>query len=244
MSANIREGWKAWTYNLASPVRGGDPVWDGTVPYRLPTVELDRSAAECGAGWNYCATPEQAMRVAGLWRDGWPIRLTRVTASPDAIERGGKRRVSQLTLERWITPAEAVAALGRVADFGQHADRMAREQWEWTLALERPQRDEPAVRRCLEVALAARGFDWRVRRFEAAWAARDAWAAWDAWDARDAWAALTVCAAALAGACVIPADRLTTGIRDAYQCGLDLALPAGPNELGYVMSDKSCRRQS
>ena len=84
----------------------------------------------------------------------------------------------------------------------------------------------------------------------AAWAAWAAWPAWDAsaaWDARAAWAAWGASAAWDARAALIlyfaakkgwihtPPDLLTIGLREAYQHGLAIALPTGPNELGWTM---------
>jgi hypothetical protein len=66
----------------------------------------------------------------------------------------------------------------------------------------------------------------------AAWDARDAWDAWDARDARDA---LIVEYAALQGWTDHDPLLLTTGLRDAYWNGLALAVPTGPNELGWAM---------
>ncbi len=60
----------------------------------------------------------------------------------------------------------------------------------------------------------------------------DVRAARDAWDARDA---LTVGFAARQGWIKHPADLLTVGLRDAYAFGLGIALPTGPNELGWAM---------
>ncbi len=33
-----------------------------------------------------------------------------------------------------------------------------------------------------------------------------------------------------------PPEKYTTGIRDAYASGLELAIPTGPDELGWVMA--------
>jgi hypothetical protein len=117
----------------------------------------------------------------------------------------------------------------------------------------------------LGAALKARSLDWQLREFDtekaawAAWDARDAWDAWaawaawaardaraawdawaarDAWDARDAWAAwdaLTVSFAARSGWITHKHDLLSIGIRDAYRNGLAIAVPTGPNELGWAM---------
>ena len=105
---------------------------------------------------------------------------------------------------------------------------------------------------------------WAARAARAAWDARAAWAAraawdardaWDAWAARaagaarDAWAARATWAAGAAGAALVVFTArgagwiagdpllLTTGLRDAYAAGLDIALPTGPAELGWAMSE-------
>ena len=59
-----------------------------------------------------------------------------------------------------------------------------------------------------------------------------------AWDARDALDALTVFYAAKRGWVKTPADKYTVGIRTAYQYGLEVALPVGPNTLGFSMKEK------
>ena len=101
---------------------------------------------------------------------------------------------------------------------------------------------------------------WAARDARNAWAARadarDAWAAWDAWatraaraaraawdawaarDARNAWAALTIQYASRAGWVPISPELLTTGIRDAYTNGVSIAIPTGPNELGWCMEKR------
>ena len=82
------------------------------------------------------------------------------------------------------------------------------------------------------------GADGDARVARAAWDARAARAAWAAWDARDAWDALTVEYAALMGWTKDDPDLHTTGIRDAYRCGLEIVLPTGPNELGWALSEE------
>ncbi len=149
--------------------------------------------------------------------------------------------------------------------FGVHADRMAESQVAWYEALGRPRRNVREVERGLRAALEARGLDWKLERFDsagdardardaraawdardawaawAAWAARaawDAWAAWAAWDAWDAWAArdaLTIEYAALQEWTEDDPMLLTTGLRDAYEAGLAIAVPTGPDTLGWAM---------
>ena len=71
-------GWKVFTNNGRSPIQGGDPVWDGTLPYDLPPVRLDTSDAECAEGWNYCNSLAAALRISGLWPDGRPSLAVQV----------------------------------------------------------------------------------------------------------------------------------------------------------------------
>ena len=66
----------------------------------------------------------------------------------------------------------------------------------------------------------------------AARAARAAWAARAARAARDA---LTLGFASRQGWITHAADLLTVGLRDAYAAGMAVALPTGPQELGWAM---------
>ena len=189
----IRHGYKVLTHDLRPPIRGGPPLFDGTLPATLPTVPLDTSAAECGGGYHYCATLAGALLVVGLWPNGRPSRAFPIVAAPDALERGEKRRASSLTLAREATTLEIAAAITTMsAPFAPYVERMVAEQLAWREALARARRDPAAVEAGLRVALGARGLEWRLQRFEsawAAWAARDAEAAWAARDAEAAGAA-------------------------------------------------------
>lgn len=268
-------GWKVFTHDRRSPIQGGEPVWDGTYPFTLPTVQLDTSDEECAPGWNYCDDIGTVLRVAGLWPDGYPSLVVAVEPGSDALHRGNKWRASSLTLLREATSEEVYEGIRQLSTmFGIHAERMAEEQIKWRAALGRPVRDVVAVEHALRSALQTRGLvQWGLRQFDtamAAWDGRYVWSDWDSsaamtsmtawavmdvinarsmywtgwntrgsrgtWDPRDAWAGLTVTYAALKGWINHPPELLTTGLRDAYQSGLAVALPTGPQELGYVMA--------
>ena len=256
--------YKVFTHDLCSPIQGGEPVWDGALPHSLPQVLVDESQTECAAGWNACSEPHTALCIAGLWPNGRPSRLFVVTA-PDAtvLVRGDKLRAPTWDLISEQTEDEIGGHVRRQSEvFGEHAEIMASEQMAWRHALARPGYAPEQVEQYLTAALAARGLQWELKRYEAArdaWDARDAWAAlaawdawaaqdalaaWDAWAARDAWAAwdawaardaLTVQFASVQQWISHPADLLTVGLRDAYLCGLEIALPTEPNTLGWAM---------
>lgn len=254
------KGWKIFTHDRRSPIQGGPPVWDGTYPYDLPEVELDRSSAECAPGWNFTSDIETGFRIAGMWPTDWPSVVVRVEAE-DAIQRGDKYRATTLHLLRDATEKEIEASIYRMSSvFGKHADVMADAQIQWRQALARPNHDEAKVEHGLRKALAVRGLDWYVMQYKGArdvWDAKDAWdaedTAWDAWvawttrdvwDAWDAWVAwnagdarnaLTVMFASLMGWLDIPRDYLSTGVIDAYRNGTHTIFEAGPSELGYSM---------
>lgn len=194
------EGYKVFTNDLCSPIQGGSPVWDGTLPYQLPAVHVDVDAEldGCGAGWNICREAASALRIAGLWPNGRPSRLYRVEAhDPDVIERKKNCRVATGTLVDEIVDLRPVIE-ELSAPFGSLAPVMVDEQLAWREALSRPCRDEAAVEAGLRVALEVRRLTWGLRRYDTARAARDVWAsiaawdAWDAWDARAAWDARDV----------------------------------------------------
>jgi hypothetical protein len=126
------------------------------------------------------------------------------------------------------------------------AARSARDSWEEWAA--RDARDSWAAR---DARSARASWDaWTAWTARAAWAARDSWAARDAraardawlhgsaWAARDAWAALSVQFESRQKWITQPADLLTTGIRDAYFNGLELAIPVDKDTLGFAMCDK------
>ncbi len=174
--------YKILTHDLRSPLQGREPLFDGETPFHLPRVELDTSDVECGAGWNACRKPEDAARIAGLWRNGRPARLFEVEPDESLIHRGNKSRFASGVITREVGIEVAVAPLSQA--FGPHADYMARGQLAWHRALGRPASRPARVATGLRKALDARGLgDWSLRKFPSV---RAAWAAWDAWDARDA----------------------------------------------------------
>ena len=233
MTSDIRQGWKVFTRDWRSPIQGGAPVCNGTFPFTLPTVTLDMSDRECGAGWNYTATIAEALTIGGMWPDGYPSRVVAVQASTDAIQRGSKRRTRQITLLREATNNEISDAVGSWFP-PEHRDEMIDAQMAWRAALLRPLREPERVEAALYAALVARGLQWQLRPFRTA---RAAWAAWAARAARDAWDALTIRFARRMGwQAGDDPEQYTLGILDAYTYGLAIALPTGLNELGWAMT--------
>lgn len=234
--------YKVLTNDYRPPLQGGEPLWDGaTLPYTLPAVALDASDRDCAPGYHYCATPAGALRIAGLWSDGWPACVVAVEPAADAIERGEKWRASQLTITRRLGQDEIRAAVREMsARFGDHAEAMTDAQMAWYEALGRPHHDVERVEAGLREALHTMGLNWTVKRFDSPSDAWDAWAAWAARDARaarDAWDALTWRYAALMGWVEGDPAKLTSGRIDAYRYGAAIILPTGPDEFGYAMTE-------
>ena len=217
--------YKVFTHDLRPPVRGGEPVWSGALPHRLPVIDVDLSGAECAHGWNACATAEDALRIAGFWPKGRPSRLYRVETEIEVISRGDKLRAATWTITEELQVDDAIRSLSR-RWFGDLHEVMADEQLAWRAALARPMRDQALVEQGLAMALDARGLQWSIKRFRSAWDARDA---------RDARAAMTTQYASRRGMISCRPDRHTIGIRDAYHAGLGIALPTGMDELGWAM---------
>ena len=205
--------WKILTHDWRPPIQGGEPLCrTEDLPLTLPLVSIDTSDRECGAGWNFVDDLGTGFRVAGLWPFGRPAVALVVEPMGEVVTRGDKKRCAQLRLLREATTEEVqdgIVTLSR--PFGDLADAMAAEQWEWRVAFGRPRRDPQLVEAALQDALTARDLaKWSIHRYDsaraawdawdargarAAWAARDAWAAWDAWAARDARAAWAAWAA-------------------------------------------------
>lgn len=233
MTTDLRRGWKILTHDGRSPLQGGPPLLNGSLPVVLPTVPLDTGSVDCAAGWNYVAHIAMGWQIVGLWPTGRPSRVLAVEASSDAIERGQKRRASSLTLVREATQKEIQAALKQFSrPFGDHVTRMTHEQAQWWIALSRPFHDVAEVEAQLALALSAReSASWTLRKYETARAAR---AASDAWDA---WAALCTYYVRLMSWQVGEPEQYTVGIREAYRHGLEVAVPVAPKILGWAMKE-------
>ena len=223
--------YKVLTHDFRPPIQGGDPILPATVafPYRLPTVEVDTSDAQCGAGWNACADIETAIRIAGEWPNGRPSQVFELRSVRGArpLKRGDEIRAATWDVRGLVTPSALRDARARLyapmAGDGLPVEGILAEVEAWSCALGRPAHDEGAVEAGLRGALQVRGLGWSLRRYGAAWAA---------WDARDA---LTVLVAARRGWTQQRPDLLTMGLRDAYAHGLAIAIPTGPAELGWAM---------
>ncbi len=194
--------YRVTTHDLRPPVQGGPPIWDGATPHDLPVVEVDTSDRDCAAGWNACATPEQAIRIAGEWPDGRPSRLWVCSSSAEhpPLVRGDRFRAASWRVEREAAEAEAYEARLRLyapmAGGDLRVEEIVAEVEAWRAALARPRRDEAAVEAGLRAALEARGLGgWTLRRYPDArttWAARATWAAWYTWAVWDTWAVLDI----------------------------------------------------
>ena len=232
----ITRGYKVLTHDLRPPIQGGDPIFDGTLPYVLPTVKVDQGDAECAAGWNACREGSTGLRIGGLWPDGWPSRLFAVETTAAVIERGDKLRSSTLTL---VSEEDVAPHIARMSEaFAPHQMEMTASQLRWREALARPRHDESSVADGLTAALQARELGWKLKRFDSAkdaWDAKDAWAAWDAKAAWAAWDATIWRFAILQGWLNGELDKYDIGIRDAYAAGLHIAVPTGPKQLGWAM---------
>ena len=252
--------YKIFTHNFCSPIQGGDPVFDGTVPCVLPEVELDTTSRDCASGWNFSDSLDRAFKIAGLWPTGRPSSAFKVEPVGTVIHRGDKFRAAQIKIVREATTKEVEAAIKKISQpFGEFCDAMVQEQLKWRAALARPSRDEGKIKINLQIALQVRGLEnWSLKKAtsaraaraawdtwaatsatsaRAAWAARDAWDARDArdaWDAWDAWDALIVFFAAKKNWIDKSPELLTIGIRDAYLNGLEIALPIEPGLLGWA----------
>lgn len=232
--------WKVFTHDFCSPIQGGKPIWDGSVPFVLPAVTLDDSDVGCGAGWNFVDSIASGFQIAGMWPSGRPSSVFLVEPSGDLIQRGGKWRSSGGKILRLATQIEITQGVEEFSKvFNGFESEMASEQLAWRYALGRPESNEKAAVEGLEKALRKRGLKWTLKKYEtaratwAAWATRDAWATWDARDARDA---LTQFFVGAQNWVESPRDFLTAGIRDAYANGLELALPTEKDVLGYALA--------
>ena len=130
--------YKVFTHDLWPPIQGGEPVWGGALPHILPRVDVDTSHDDCAAGWNACATAEDALRIAGLWPDGRPSRLFRVETTEEVFARGDKLRAATWRIVEELEVDHAILALSRRWFGEERAPGMAAEQMAWRSALATP----------------------------------------------------------------------------------------------------------
>lgn len=160
-------GWKVLTHDLRSPIRGGTPIWGGSLPVTLTPVAVDQSEEECGAGWASCPYLESALRIAGLWPDGWQSRAFYAEAGGTIVTGVVKNRSTDMRLVREAESSEIAGAVRALSDtsFGVHAEYMAAEQMAWRVAFSRLTTHPPTITAGLAAALAARGLNWTVTKF-------------------------------------------------------------------------------
>ena len=130
------DGYKVLTHDFRSPIQGGAPLWDGKESLTLPTVKVDESKSPCGAGWNFCRDLPTALRIGGLWPDGWPSIAMQVAGEGTVVVRQDKCRAERLTLLRCCAEAEIGAAIHELSvAFVPYQDEMAEAQIAWRTAL-------------------------------------------------------------------------------------------------------------
>lgn len=159
----------------------------------------------------------------------WYIALGRPENNPEKVEEGLRKALKARGVHWEVNCYDSA--------------RAARAAWAaWAAWSARDARDARAAWSARDAWAAWAAWDvWAARDARDAWdawAARDARAAWDAWDAwaaRAARDALVVTYATKQGWTNDKPTLLTAGIRDAYNNGLGLVLPTGPNELGFSM---------
>jgi len=187
--AAVTRAFKVTTHDLRPPIQGGDPIWDGTVPFRLPRRRVDRGEEECAAGWNACWDLATALKIAGVWPGGWPCRAWRVETKASVVERGLKLRASTWTVIKECSEQEIETAIANmsVGLFESYAKEMTAEHLKWRSALARPQWDESAVRDGLMDAIMARGLNWTLKKYESADSIMNAYTDWEYRSARSYW---------------------------------------------------------
>ena len=133
--------YKIFTHDFCSPLQGGKPIWDGSLPFKLDTSET-----ECSYGWNFTDDLAKGFEIAGMWPNGRPSCVTIIEPSEDLIQRGNKWRSSSGKIVRFATEveiAQGIESFSRV--FTGFEKEMTGEQIAWRYALGRPENNEAAV---------------------------------------------------------------------------------------------------
>ena len=196
---------------------------------RSPVLRIEREAtdAEVKDAISELSKPfgehaAEMVREQVLWREALARPRWNETEVRDALASTLGARGLDWTLKRFS------GARGALAAWDASGARVALAAWDawyvwaaWAVWATRDARDA--------------GGAWGARDAGCAW---DAWGVRAAWDAKDARDALLVFFASRQGWIDAAPDALTIGLRDAYRSGLAIALPTGPNELGWAMEPK------
>src|SRR3990167_194321 len=194
MMIKANQRFKIFTHDWKSPIQGGEPLNITSFPHILPKVSVDISSNECGEGWNYTKTLIEAVRIVGYWPTGRPAQITVVQPLDKEFERGRKCRTAQLEIIRLATETEIKQSM--LENIQQWIPESlynigVEEQWNWYIALGRPNYRKLLVQNGLIDALSIRGLSqWQLKQYTNAGDARVAWDTWDGRDgraARDAW---------------------------------------------------------
>jgi hypothetical protein len=165
--------YRATTHDLRSPIRGGKPIWDGSVPFRLPEVKCEYSSRQCAPGWYATQFPEEALIMASLWPDGFSARFWRVEA-PDEIvvvrEKKCRAPWWNIVKEESIAVALVPIAQGILCQLAPDnlalRESLLIEMQAWHTALGRPTHDAARVKAGLRAALDARGLrSWSLQQY-------------------------------------------------------------------------------
>lgn len=240
-------GYKVFTHDLRYPIQGGDGwnffrdghialriagLWPDGRPSRLFVVEADDAVEEIIDVRPYVERLSDGFDArfrAELIDEqmSWREALGRPYRDESAVEAGlyvalERRGIIQWDLRRYENVRSTRDAWSAWSLADPWAARAARDTWDarsaWSAWDAWDARDAGAA-----------------RSTRSAWAARSAWAEWDSRYTWDPWSALTLHYAARMGWVDHPYDLLTVGIRDAYRSGLAIAIPTGPNELGWAI---------
>lgn len=214
------------TDNKGQTRNGTVPMWTKTPDF---PCRVNLSAEEY-----YQRTLPGALKTTGYWFSGRPSRAFQVVGINARGNEEEKYAAQSFVLKRECEPSEIKQAIRRnSATFGEFEDELANQQWLWYVALGRPERNREKVIQGLETALKVRDLSWKLEEFPTARAA------WDARAARDARAALTVDFSSRNKWVDFDPLRLSLGLRDAYHNGLGIALPTGPDTLGWAMDEET-----
>jgi hypothetical protein len=104
---NKHRYYRVFTHDLRSPIQTSEPVWDGSLPHRLPVVKVDDGPKQCAPGWHACRDAEDALQISGLWhggKNGGPARIYRVARPYKLVDRGQKVRAAAWTIVEEMGP--------------------------------------------------------------------------------------------------------------------------------------------
>jgi len=166
--------------------------WKEQVQHKKGCMFYCKPYSPLEVAWSIYDTPENALRAAGMWPDGYPSRLFQINSTYESckIESGclGNYVDKRFSVLKELDVNSVIEKVSS-SIFSFDVERLTKEQILWRDALSRPYGDPKRVKEELEKAVKYRNLDFQTMQFsnsrllwDAYLARGDLWSKGEKWD--------------------------------------------------------------